>query len=62
MGNRREIRYRARITRGSEEAVIEFSRPTVGAVEQFVWELYEDAGVDAVELELLGNNNDKHNK
>jgi hypothetical protein len=42
--------------------VIEFARPTVGAVEQFVWELYEDAGVDAVELELLGNDDDKHNK
>ena len=61
MGNRREIRYRARITRGRDEAEIEFSRPTVGAVEQFVWELY-DAGVDAVELELLGDGNDKHNK
>jgi hypothetical protein len=61
MGNRREIRYRARITRGRETAVIEFSRPTVHAVEQFVWELY-DAGVDAVELELLGNDDDKHNK
>ena len=62
MGNRTQIRYRARVTRGSEEAVIEFARPTVGAVEQFVWELYEDAGVDAVELELLGDGNDKHNK
>ena len=62
MGNRTQIRYRARVTRGSDEAVIEFSRPTVRAVEQFVWELYEHAGVDAVELELLGNNNDKHNK
>jgi hypothetical protein len=61
MGNRREIRYRARITRGRETAEIEFSRPTVHAVEQFVWELY-DAGVDAVELELLGNDDDKHNK
>ena len=61
MGNRREIRYRACVTRGRETAVIEFSRPTVGAVEQFVWELY-DAGVDAVELELLGNDDDKHNK
>ena len=55
MGNRREIRYRARITRGRDEAVIEFSRPTVGAVEQFVWELYDLAGVDAVELELIKN-------
>ena len=62
MGNRTEIRYRACITRGRETAVIEFARPTVGAVEQFVWELYDLAGVDAVELELLGNNNDKHNK
>lgn len=62
MGNRREIRYRARITRGRETAEIEFARPTVVAVEQFVWELYDHAGVDAVELELLGNNNDKHNK
>ena len=61
MGNRTQIRYRARVTRDRDEAVIEFSRPTVGAVEQFVWELY-DAGVDAVELELLGDGNDKHNK
>ena len=61
MGNRREIRYRACVTRGRETAEIEFARPTVGAVEQFVWELY-DAGVDAVELELLGDGNDKHNK
>jgi len=61
MGNRTEIRYRACITRERETAVIEFARPTVGAVEQFVWELYDLAGVDAVELELLGNNNDKHN-
>ena len=62
MGNRTQIRYRARITRGRETAEIEFARPTVGAVEKFVWELYDHAGVDAVELELLGNNNDKHNK
>ena len=62
MGNRTEIRYRARITRGRETAEIEFARPTVGAVEQFVWELYDHAGVDAVELELLGNDDDKHNK
>jgi hypothetical protein len=60
--NKTQIQYKAQVTRGSEEAVIEFSRPTVGAVEQFVWELYDLAGVDAVELELLGNNNDKHNK